>query len=223
MDAMPFEDARARLASAIGARPPRRLAVEGLRPASVLVPVLARPGGASLLFTRRTQLVPRHKGEISFPGGAREPGEDAVEAALREAHEEVGLPPDRVEVLGAIDDLPSITGFVVTPVIGVVAAPPASFVPQAFEVLEPFEIPLARLLAPGVRRAEWWPAARLPPEVEAPLRAARTHVEDYDEAGGRYRVWFFDAAPDRVVWGLTGRILASVLDRAFGAAAVTPG
>jgi 8-oxo-dGTP pyrophosphatase MutT (NUDIX family) len=210
-----FEEALVRIRAALAARRPRTIAVPGFRPAAVLVPLLARPAGPTLLFTRRTETVPHHKGEISFPGGGREPGEDAPAAALREAHEEVGLPPAAVEVLGALDDLPSIARYVVTPIVAAVRSPPAAFTAAAFEVLEPFELPLARLLDPAVRRASLWDPARLPAEAAAAVVASRVAFEDVDPATGHWRVWSFHADERRVVWGLTARILADLVDRAL--------
>jgi 8-oxo-dGTP pyrophosphatase MutT (NUDIX family) len=210
-----FEEAIRRIRAALAARAPRPLDVPAYRPAAVLVPLLARPGGPTILFTRRTETVPHHKGEISFPGGVREPGEDAAAAALREAHEEVGLPPSAAEVLGTLDDLPSIAGYVVTPVVAAVRTPPPAFSAAVFEVLEPFELPLARLLDPAVRRASLWDPARLPPAAAAAVRASRIAFEDVDAATGHWRVWSFHADEQRVVWGLTARILADLVDRAF--------
>jgi len=210
-----FEEALRRIRAALAARAPRTLEIAGFRPAAVLVPLLARPEGPSLLFTRRTETVPHHKGEISFPGGGREPGEDAAAAALREAEEEVALPPGSVEVLGVLDDLPSIARYVVTPVVAAVHVPPAAFAAAAFEVLEPFELPLARLLDPAVRRASLWDPARLPAEAAAAVVASRAAFEDVDEETGHWRVWSFHADERRVVWGLTARILADLVDRAF--------
>src|SRR5512138_302853 len=210
-----FEEALARVRAALAARAPRPLAIPGFRPAAVLVPLLARPDGPTLLFTRRTETVPHHKGEISFPGGGREPGEDAVAAALREADEEVGLAPARVEVLGALDDVPSIARYVVTPVVAAVRDPPHAFRAAAFEVVEPFELPLAALLDPALRRASLWDPARLPPEAAAAV-ASSVQFEEVDPATGFWRVWSFHADAERVVWGLTARILADLVDRAFG-------
>lgn len=211
-----FEEASARIRAALAARSPARLEIPGFRPAAVLVPVLNRPGGPTLLFTLRTEEVPHHKGEISFPGGGLEPGEAPEAAALREAHEEVGLEPRRAETLGALDDLPSVWRYVVTPVAAAIADPPPRFGAQAGEVVEPFEVPLAELLDPAIRRSEWFDPARLPPDVARALLDVRGAREEIDPATGRYRVWFFDASPERIVWGLTGRILAELLDRAFG-------
>jgi 8-oxo-dGTP pyrophosphatase MutT (NUDIX family) len=214
-----FAEASARIRAALRARPPATLEVPGFRPAAVLVPLLDRPGGPTLLFTRRTEFVPSHKGEISFPGGAREPGEDALRAALREAEEEVGLAPALAEPLGALDDVPSIARYVVTPVVAAVPRPPSAFRRAEFEVLEPFELPLDALLDPAHRRASLFDPARLPPELLRPLAqaqaASRVPFEEVDPDTGHWRVWSFHADPARVVWGLTARIVADLLDRAF--------
>jgi 8-oxo-dGTP pyrophosphatase MutT (NUDIX family) len=217
VNAPPFEEAVLRIRAALAERPPSPLDVAGFRPAAVLVPLLDRAGGPTLLFTRRTESVPSHKGEISFPGGAREPGEDAVRAALREAEEEVGLPPALAEPLGTLDDVPSIARYVVTPVVAAVRAPPPAFRPAEFEVLEPFELPLSALLEPGQRRASLFDPALLPPELPLALLRAHTSArfEEVDPATGHWKVWSFHADPARVVWGLTARILADLLDRAF--------
>jgi 8-oxo-dGTP pyrophosphatase MutT (NUDIX family) len=214
-----FDEAVTRVRDALSTRPPLRLAVEGFRPAAVLVPLLDRPGGPTLLFTRRTERVPSHKGEISFPGGALEPGEDAVRAALREAEEEVGLPAAAAEPLGTLDDVPSIARFVVTPLVAAIRRPPPEFRAAEFEVHEPFELPLAALRDPGQRRASLFDPARLPPELSTGVLAARAaggiRFEEIDPETGHWRVYSFHADPGRVVWGLTARILADLLDRAF--------
>jgi 8-oxo-dGTP pyrophosphatase MutT (NUDIX family) len=210
-----FDAALARILAALAHRPPRPLAIPGFRPAAVLVPVLDRPSGPSLLFTRRTDTVPHHKGEISFPGGGIEAGEDAARGALREAEEEVGLTPTGVEVVGLLDDVPSIARYVVTPVVAAVRAPPETFRAEAREVSEAFEVPLERLLDPAIRRASLWDPARLPPAAAEAVLASRARFEDVDPATGHWRVWSFEAGGGRTVWGLTARILADLVDRAF--------
>jgi 8-oxo-dGTP pyrophosphatase MutT (NUDIX family) len=212
-----FDEAVARVRAALAARPPRPLAVPGFRWAGVLVPLLARPDGPTLLFTVRADTLPHHRGEISFPGGGCAPGEDALAAALREAEEEIGLPRERVEVLGALDDLPSIARYVVTPFAAAVAEPPVELVPAAGEVREGFELPLATLLDPAIRHEVLWDRSRLPAEIAAALREVPVSAEDVDPATGHLRGWSFQPDPARNVWGLTGRILADLLDRAFAA------
>lgn len=218
MPAPDFETACERIRAALAARPPRPLAVSGFRRAAVLLPILARPTGPTLLFTRRAETLPHHRGEISFPGGRLEPGEGAVEAALREAAEEVALDPGAARVLGALDDRPSPARFVVTPVVAAVAAPPAAFVAQVGEVAEHFELPLAALLEPAHRRERLWDPAGLPAWIREVIADAGVPLEDVDPDTGHWRVWSFHADETRVVWGLTARILADLLDRAFGPA-----
>jgi 8-oxo-dGTP pyrophosphatase MutT (NUDIX family) len=132
------------------------LAITPSKPAAVLVPIIhgSEPG---ILLTKRTTTLSSHAGQVAFPGGRIEPGEDAVTAALREAHEEVGLPADLIEVTGRLPDYMTGTGFRITPIVGLLA-PGFMPVPSAAEVEEVFELPLSVLLdpsAPEKRRATW--------------------------------------------------------------------
>lgn len=113
-------------------------------PAAVLVAITARvePG---MILTRRTDTLARHPGQIAFPGGRLDPGESAVEAALREAHEEIALPRDRATLVGPVDRYRTITGFDVTPVVAIIP-PDLDLVPSEGEVAEIFEVPLAFVL-----------------------------------------------------------------------------
>lgn len=117
-------------------------AVSLLKPAAVLVPILRRPQGHTVLLTKRADHLRQHKGQISFPGGRRDDTDASYAfAALREAHEEVGLAPDAVQVLGYLDDHPTLTGYRITPVVGYIDT---AFVPTTDpgEVAEAFELPL---------------------------------------------------------------------------------
>jgi 8-oxo-dGTP pyrophosphatase MutT (NUDIX family) len=120
-----------------------------IRPAAVLVPVVRRENGLTVLFTRRTAHLNDHAGQISFPGGRCEPGDASpAETALREAAEEIGLAASRVEVLGELHKYVTVTGYRVTPVVGLVT-PPLDLRPDDFEVAEVFEVPLEFLLDPA--------------------------------------------------------------------------
>ena len=120
-----------------------------VRPAAVLVPLVRRPEGLTVLLTRRTEHLYDHAGQISFPGGRTDPGDaDAVATALREAREEVGIEPDEVEVIGCLPRYTTVTAYEVTPVVGLLD-PPRSLALDAFEVAEVFEVPLAFLMDPA--------------------------------------------------------------------------
>ena len=120
-----------------------------IRPAAVLVPLVRRENGLTVLLTRRTAHLNEHAGQISFPGGRSEPGDAyAAETALREAAEEIGLAAERVEVLGELHEYVTVTGYGVTPVVGLVT-PPLELRLDEFEVAEVFEVPLEFLLDPA--------------------------------------------------------------------------
>ena len=120
--------------------------------AAVLVPLVQRPQGLQVLLTRRTDHLRDHAGQISFPGGRCEPHDDgAVGTALRETLEEVGLPPDRVQVIGHMPTYTTVTHFVVTPVVALVNLP-FELSLDHFEVAEAFEVPLAWLMNPAHHR-----------------------------------------------------------------------
>jgi 8-oxo-dGTP pyrophosphatase MutT (NUDIX family) len=120
--------------------------------AAVLIAITDRPEPGVLLTVRREHLR-THAGQIAFPGGRVEPGEDSVAAALREAHEEILLDPAAVEVVGPIEPYRTVTGYLVTPVLGVV--PPAlPLTPHEHEVADVFEAPLAYLLDPANHRVQ---------------------------------------------------------------------
>lgn len=126
--------------------------VNQLRPAAVLAPIVRRDEGLWMLLTRRAEHLSSHQGQISFPGGRRDPEDGSAMAnALREAQEEVGLDPASVEVLGYLDDYPTISRYMVTPVVGLVQGPVASQADPG-EVAEVFEVPMDVLLDPRAYR-----------------------------------------------------------------------
>jgi len=144
--------------------------------AAVLVPIVARPQGLTVLLTQRTEQLKQHSGQISFPGGRTDPGDPSPEfTALREAREEVGLAAERVEVLARLADYLVRTGFRVTPVVGLVT-PPFDLAPDPREVADVFEVPLAFLLDPANHRRE---------TRELNGRTVGFYVVDY----GARRIW----------------------------------
>jgi len=119
-----------------------------LRPAGVLAPIVETSGGLGLLLTKRAAALKHHPGQIAFPGGKQdEQDADVIAAALREADEEIGLPPSSVEVLGTLPPHETVTSFHVTPVIGFVSKP-FKIVPEPGEVAEVFIVPLDHVLNP---------------------------------------------------------------------------
>ena len=119
-----------------------------LRPAGVLAPIVENANGLSVLLTKRSAALKHHPGQIAFPGGKQDEGDaDVIAAALREADEEIGLPPSHVEVLGTLPAHETVTSFLVTPVIGFVKTP-FEIKPEPGEVDEVFAVPLDHVLNP---------------------------------------------------------------------------
>jgi 8-oxo-dGTP pyrophosphatase MutT (NUDIX family) len=163
--------------------------VHGGKDAAVLVP-LFEDGGLHAVFTRRRHDLRRHAGEISFPGGRRDDGEALVDTALREAHEEVGLPPDHVQVVGALPPTPTfVTNYSIYPFVGVIE-PGFAWVLQVSEVAAVLELRLDDLRAGyGERRLV--------------RRGIPFRTPTY-EVGGH------------LIWGATARILGDLLERTSG-------
>lgn len=160
-----------------------------LRAASVLAPLAERDGRLRLLLTRRAARLAHHPGQVAFPGGKQDPGDvDALDCALREAEEEIGLPRSAVAVLGALDPHETVTNFQVTPFVGLVTAPFAPRLDRA-EVDEIFEAPLDFMLDPAnlqVHRRRW---------------------------GGQWRRYYAIPYGPHYVWGATARMIKALADR----------
>lgn len=126
----------------------RQRLTANLKPAGVLIPIIDRPDGLSVLLTRRSAKLKHHAGQVSFPGGRMEPTDrDIRHTALRETEEEVGIQPHKIQVMGYLPPMPTTTGFAVTPIVGLLDSDVAVSIELA-EVERAFEVPLCFLLNP---------------------------------------------------------------------------
>jgi 8-oxo-dGTP pyrophosphatase MutT (NUDIX family) len=134
----------------LSTRAPRRVALAAAQPAAVLVPLFEREGEVHLWLVRRPASMRSHAGQVAFPGGKSDDGDASLQAtALREAHEELGIAPAHVDVLGALDETPTITGYTISPWVGWLASD-VEVIPNPSEVDRAFAAPLrAFLLPPG--------------------------------------------------------------------------
>jgi 8-oxo-dGTP pyrophosphatase MutT (NUDIX family) len=152
-------------------------------PAAVLVPIVNRPEGLTLLLTQRSDTLPDHPGQISFPGGRQEPDDgSAAETALRESEEEIGLDRSRVEILGEVGNYETVTGYSVVPVVGWVE-PPFELRTDPVEVAEAFEVPLSFVLDPD------------------------NFVQRHREVNGVTRHFFACPYQGRYIWGATAAMI----------------
>lgn len=177
-----MQDFEERLASVLKAHPPHRVTIEGARHAAVLLPIVAEPE-PTLIFTVRTETLPKHKGQISFPGGSIDDTDaSAQDAALRETQEELGLEPSAVRVLGELDTTPTfVSGYVVSPFVGWLEEQP-DLRPNPAEVAKVLEVPLDDLVD-EIRRE---------PGFE---HSGRTYPTE---------AWVWNG---HVIWGVTARIM----------------
>lgn len=164
---------------------------DGLRDAAVLVPVVDRPEGASVILTTRTANLRSHSGQVAFPGGRIDPDDASPEhAALRETREEIGLPPDHIEVVGRMPDYVSGSGFRIAPVLSVVR-PGFRLTINPAEVDDAFEVPLAFLMDPANHRRE----SRIWQEHE--------------------RFYYTMPFGERYIWGVTAGIIRTLYERLY--------
>jgi 8-oxo-dGTP pyrophosphatase MutT (NUDIX family) len=173
---------------------PERMPLIQGTPASVLALFgvsSAKGGKLELLMTQRTETVDKHKGQMAFPGGAADPGEDRVQTALRETEEEIGIAASKVNVLGRLPGLWTPTGFSITPIVGVLKSDIDETVLRKNEpeIAEAFWIPLSVLLEQGTYKKEF---------IEREGIRYATHVYQV----GQYRIW-----------GATGAMIKNLLDR----------
>ncbi len=183
-----FDDsALIRLRSILGSRPAVEIEAPKLRRAAVLIPLIPAEGGWSLLFSLRSKNLAAHSGQIAFPGGSVEHGEALEAAAIREAHEEVGIAAERVELIGRLDDLVTNSGFLAAAFVGVVDQR-IDYVLQAAEVDEVFEVP-----------------------IEALMKSDQPVVRYFTFRDKRYPAYYYRYERHEI-WGLTGRILKHFLD-----------
>ncbi len=168
----------------------RPAAGKPLRPAAVLVPVWLRPEGAVLVLTKRASHLKHHPGQIAFPGGKVDASDASpMDAALREAQEEIGLDPSRVQVIGTLPVHETVTGFAMTPFVGLMRGP-FTPVPEAGEVEEVFTVPMSHVLTP-----------------------ARFAIKGRVWMGTRRRYYAVPYGP-YYIWGATARILRGLAERA---------
>ena len=185
---LPLSGWMAEVQARFAKRPPRSLleSAEGLRRSGVLVPLLVREGRLWILFTRRTETVEHHRGQISFPGGAQEREDESLfETALRESEEEIGLARGDAILLGELSPIVTVTNFYVEPYVAAIPQPYV-FRPQEAEIAEVLEVPVAALMDPAALEKKPLP--------------------------GRDELVLFYHYRQHVIWGATARMLAELLE-----------
>ncbi|MGZ8487800.1 MAG: NUDIX hydrolase [Candidatus Binatia bacterium] len=177
--------------SALISRTPEIVTGNGLKPAAVLIAIQERVDGDYVVLTKRGDNMPTHKGQIAFPGGRVHAGDaDLVATALRESHEEIGVVPEHVRVLGRLDEFTAGYGIVVTPVVGVIP-PQYDFLLDLAETSAVASVPIRSLMEPG------------------------TYVKNAHLSPGGHPSYHFYVDNGWDIWGVTARILVQFLELAY--------
>ena len=181
-----FQRIARRLDPVEAAGPPPPPAADGRRPAAVVIPLFEKDGVLHVLYTERSADVPTHKGQISFPGGRHDKRDgDLLTTALREMNEEIGVPPDRVDVLGYLGEQFTASSHVGIAAFVAVIPYPFPFTPDAREVAKILEVPVTQLRDPALQRVEMfeWQGATLPMRYydihTTPLWGATARLTEY--------------------------------------------
>lgn len=177
----------ARLRVILAERPADEILTTEHRRACVVLPLIRSAKGWAILFSRRSESLPIHRGQIAFPGGSVEPDEPLELAAVRETEEEVGIPRDQIELIGRLDDVVTNSGFVVAPFVGIIPSQ-FEYVLQQSEVAEVFEVPVHLLMQ----------------EPNPEVRYVEFRSKQFPAYFYRYK--------STEIWGLTGRMLKGLLD-----------
>jgi 8-oxo-dGTP pyrophosphatase MutT (NUDIX family) len=178
-----------RLRRVLASRQKLKTSVSGLTEAAVLVPIFCKDGEYHILFTRRSDQVLHHKGQISFPGGARSQGDATLrDTALRESREEIGLEAKDAEIVGELDDTPTTTsGYNISPFVAFIPYP-YKFVLSPFEITDIFSVPVSELLNKANRKKEHY------------------------TFGDRVFTGYSYEYEGRVIWGATAKIVQQLLE-----------
>ncbi len=168
--------------------------VRDLKPAAVLIGLIEREQGPTVLLTRRSETLRNHTGQVALPGGRQDPGEKPWQTALREAHEEVGLEPHYVHPIGLSTPYQTGTGYLITPVVGFVR-PGFSLSPNPHEVADIFETPFSYL-----------------------MDLANYEEHERELPTGEKRRFYATTHEERYIWGATAGILRALYERLYGAA-----
>ena len=186
---MAASDFRQRLFQSLAIAGSARVTRPGYQHSAVLVPIVNSEDGLSFLFTKRTETVETHKGQVSFPGGVIDRNDaDIITTALREAEEEIGMPRQAVQIVGVLDDLATPTGFVITPVVGFIETLPP-LTANVEEVDEVFQVPVDFFIE------------------RANATAGMRMIE-----GTQLEVWYYKTG-SHTIWGATAAIIRSLLQR----------